>query len=254
MKTDYIVTISGNDILSGGGLYADLATYIRYDLQAFVAVTCLTTRSEEGFSLFPVAKEIFRDQLNSFTNAPISAIKIGLLPNAEMCEIVLDFIKGHLGIPVVLDPVLACKEIDDVKIVPLRQEILQLLPYVTVVTPNLVEAQLLSQKEIVSLKDMQEAAKYFYQLGAKQVVIKGGNRFSQKKAIDLFSDGKEIVTLECPVLEKNNIGAGCTFASSIASQLVKKKTPLEAVKNSKELVYQAILQSDRYGVKQSYAK
>lgn len=171
MKTDYIVTISGNDILSGGGLYADLATYIRYDLQAFVAVTCLTTRSEEGFSLFPVAKEIFRDQLNSFTNAPISAIKIGLLPNAEMCEIVLDFIKGHLGIPVVLDPVLACKEIDDVKIVPLRQEILQLLPYVTVVTPNLVEAQLLSQKEIVSLKDMQEAAKYFYQLGAKQVVI-----------------------------------------------------------------------------------
>lgn len=171
MKTDYIVTISGNDILSGGGLYADLATYIRYDLQAFVAVTCLTTRSEEGFSLFPVAKEIFRDQLNSFTNAPISAIKIGLLPNAEMCEIVLDFIKGHLGIPVVLDPVLACKEIDDVKIVPLRQEILQLLPYVTVVTPNLVEAQLLSQKEIISLKDMQEAAKYFYQLGAKQVVI-----------------------------------------------------------------------------------
>lgn len=148
MKTDYIVTISGNDILSGGGLYADLATYIRYDLQAFVAVTCLTTRSEEGFSLFPVAKEIFRDQLNSFTNAPISAIKIGLLPNAEMCEIVLDFIKGHLGIPVVLDPVLACKEIDDVKIVPLRQEILQLLPYVTVVTPNLVEAQLLSQKRL----------------------------------------------------------------------------------------------------------
>lgn len=177
MKTDYIVTISGNDILSGGGLYADLATYIRYDLQAFVAVTCLTTRSEEGFSLFPVAKEIFRDQLNSFTNAPISAIKIGLLPNAEMCEIVLDFIKGHLGIPVVLDPVLACKEIDDVKIVPLRQEILQLLPYVTVVTPNLVEAQLLSQKEIVSLKDMQEAAKYFINLGQ--------NRWLSRVVIDL---------------------------------------------------------------------
>ncbi|SUO62523.1 phosphomethylpyrimidine kinase family protein [Streptococcus pyogenes] len=86
---------------------------------------------------------------------------------------------------------------------------------------------------------MQEAAKYFINLG-KTGGYQGGNRFSQKKAIDLFYDGKEIVTLECPVLEKNNIGAGCTFASSIASQLVKKKTPLEAVKNSKELVYQAI--------------
>ncbi|TYL17279.1 bifunctional hydroxymethylpyrimidine kinase/phosphomethylpyrimidine kinase, partial [Streptococcus pyogenes] len=128
--------------------------------------TCLTTRSEEDYSLFQVDKEIFRDQLNSFTNDPIYAIKIDLLPNAEMCEIVLDFIKGHLGIQVVLDPVLACKEIEDVKIVPLRQEILQLLPYVTVGTPNLVEAQLLSQKEIVALKEMQEAAKYFYQLGA----------------------------------------------------------------------------------------
>lgn len=177
MKTDYIVTISGNDILSGGGLYADLATYIRYDLQAFVAVTCLTTRSEEGFSLFPVAKEIFRDQLNSFTNAPISAIKIGLLPNAEMCEIVLDFIKGHLGIPVVLDPVLACKEIDDVKIVPLRQEILQLLPYVTVVTPNLVEAQLLSQKEIVSLKICKKLLNIFINLGQ--------NRWLSRVVIDL---------------------------------------------------------------------
>lgn len=29
MKTNYVLAMSGNDIFSGGGLYADLATYTR---------------------------------------------------------------------------------------------------------------------------------------------------------------------------------------------------------------------------------
>ena len=60
--------------------------------------------------------------------------------------------------------------------------------------------------------------------------------------------------MESPVLASNNTGAGCTFASSIASQLVLGKEPLEAVKLAKEFVYQAILHSDDYGVVQAYDK
>ena len=95
-------------------------------------------------------------------------------------------------------------------------------------------------------------AKELYDLGAQHVVIKGGNRFSQELAVDVYYDGQDFHILESPVLSQNNIGAGCTFASSIASQLLLGQPVLEAVKLSKDFVYQAILHSDQYGVKQDY--
>lgn len=254
MKTNYVIAMSGNDIFSGGGLYADLATYTRHDLHGFVAVTCLTAMTDKGFDVFPTSADQFRYQLNSLKDVPFAAIKIGLLPNAAICQLALDFIKSHPNIPVVLDPVLVCKETHDVEVATLREELVSFFPYVTIITPNLLEAQLLSQKTINSLEDMKEVAKDLYQLGAKHVVIKGGNRFSQEKAIDLFYDGQSFEILDNPVLEQNNVGAGCTFASSIASQLVEGRTALEAVQASKEFVYQAILKSDKYGVKQGDAK
>lgn len=254
MKTNYILAMSGNDIFSGGGLYADLATYTRHDLHGFVAVTCLTAMTDKGFDIFPTQRDIFRYQLESLKDVPFSAIKIGLLPNSEICQLALDFVTSHLDIPLVLDPVLVFKETHDVEVAALRQELLQFFPRATIVTPNLVEAQLLSQKEITCLEDMKTAAKILYQFGAKHVVIKGGSRFSQEKALDLFYDGKSFEVLDYPVLKQNNVGAGCTFASSIASQLVVEQSLLEAVRASKDFVYQAILQSDRYGVKQGNAK
>lgn len=134
----------------------------------------------------------------------------------------------------------------------LRDELLKFLPYATIVTPNLVEAELLTQAKIETLEDMKAAAKKLHDLGAQTVVVKGGNRFSQEIATDVFYDGQDVTVLEYPVLDRNNIGAGCTFASSIASQLVLGKEVPEAVRLSKEFVYRAIQNADKYGVKQGY--
>ena len=252
MKTKYILALSGNDIFSGGGLYADLATYTTHQLHGFVAVTCLTAMTDKGFEVFATDSSIFAQQLKSLVDVPFSGIKLGLLPNVEIAELALDFIKSHAAIPLVLDPVLVCKESHDVEVSALREELLKFFPYATIITPNLVEAELLSQKSIQSLEDMKTVAKELHSLGAKHVVIKGGNRFSQELAVDVFYDGQDFHVLENPVLSNNNISAGCTFASSIASQLLLGKSVLEAVQLSKEFVYQAILHSDQYGVKQNY--
>ncbi len=254
MKTKYILAISGNDIFSGGGLYADLATYTTHHLHGFVAVTCLTAMTDKGFEVFATDSSVFSQQLKSLKDVPFSGIKLGLLPNVEIAELALTFVKEHADIPIVLDPVLVCKENHDVEVSVLRDELLKFLPYVTIITPNLVEAELLSQKSIQTLEDMKAVAKELHELGAKNVVIKGGNRFSQTVAVDVFYDGQDFHVLENPVLNHNNIGAGCTFASSIASQLLLGHPVLEAVQFSKNFVYQAILHSDQYGVKQHYDK
>lgn len=250
MKTNYILALSGNDIFSGGGLHADLTTYTVHKLHGFVAVTCLTAMTEKGFEVFPTDSTIFAHQLTSLKNVPFSAIKIGLLPNIEIAEQALEVIQAHQDIPVVLDPVLVCKETHDTEVSQLRDELLKFFPYVTIITPNLAEAQLLIQRDIQTVEEMKQAARDLYELGAKHVVIKGGNRLDKDKAIDVYYDGQTIEVLESPILTSNNVGAGCTFASSIASQLLLGKDPLEAVRLSKEFVYRAIETSDEYGVVQ----
>ncbi|HFU4126303.1 TPA: bifunctional hydroxymethylpyrimidine kinase/phosphomethylpyrimidine kinase [Streptococcus suis] len=250
MKTNYILALSGNDIFSGGGLHADLTTYTVHKLHGFVAVTCLTAMTEKGFEVFPTDSTIFAHQLTSLKNVPFSAIKIGLLPNVEIAEQALEVIQAHQDIPVVLDPVLVCKETHDTEVSQLRDELLKFFPYVTIITPNLAEAQLLIQRDIKTVEEMKQAARDLYELGAKHVVIKGGNRLDKDKAIDVYYDGQTIEVLESPILTSNNVGAGCTFASSIASQLLLGKDPLEAVRLSKDFVYRAIETSDEYGVVQ----
>lgn len=250
MKNKYILALSGNDIFSGGGLHADLTTYTVHKLHGFVAVTCLTAMTDKGFEVIPTDPSVFAQQLASLKDVPFSAIKIGLLPTVEIAEQVLDYVKAHQDLPVVLDPVLVCKETHDTEVSQLRDQLLKFFPYVTIITPNLAEAQLLTQKEINNLEDMKEAAVLLHELGAKKVVIKGGNRLSEDQAIDLYYDGQELVVLESDLLSSNNVGAGCTFASSIASQLLLGKEPLEAVKLSKDFVYRAIEAADDYGVVQ----
>ncbi|HFI0013928.1 TPA: bifunctional hydroxymethylpyrimidine kinase/phosphomethylpyrimidine kinase [Streptococcus suis] len=250
MKTNYILALSGNDIFSGGGLHADLTTYTVHKLHGFVAVTCLTAMTEKGFEVFPTDSTIFAHQLTSLKNVPFSAIKVGLLPNVEIAEQALEVIQAHQDIPVVLDPVLVCKETHDIEVSQLRDELLKFFPYVTIITPNLAEAQLLIQRDIKTVEEMKQAARDLYELGAKHVVIKGGNRLDKDRAIDVYYDGQTIEVLESPILTSNNVGAGCTFASSIASQLLLGKDPLEAVRLSKEFVYRAIETSDEYGVVQ----
>ena len=173
-----------------------------------------------------------------------------LLPNVEVADLALDYVKAHAEIPVVLDPVLVCKESHDVEVSALRDELIKFFPYVTIITPNLPEAEILTQSKIQSLDDMKAVARKLQRIRSSECRGQGGNRLNKEKAIDVFYDGTDFTVIEEPVLEKNNTGAGCTFASSISSQLVQGKSPLEAVKASKDFVFQAIQHSDQYGVVQ----
>ena len=180
MSNELILAISGNDIFSGGGLHADLATYTTNKQHGFVAVTCLTAMTEHGFEVIPVDPTTFAHSSTS-QGVPFSAIKLGLLPNVEVADLALDYVKAHAEIPVVLDPVLVCKETHDVEVSALRDELIKFFPYVTIITPNLPEAEILTQSKIQSLDDMKEAARKLHELGAATVVVKGGNRLNKEK-------------------------------------------------------------------------
>lgn len=249
-KLAKVLAISGSDILSGGGFQADLATYSQYGIYGFVAITSIvtTTQDGDGFVITATTLSLFQQQLDSLADITFDAIKIGLLPSVEIAELTLAFIKQHQEIPIILDPVLVFKENNDHEITKMKATLLAFLPYVTVITPNLREASILTGMPIATSADMETAAIRLYHLGSKHTIIKGGNRMDQILARDLYYDGQAVKTFVKPLVSNNNNGAGCTFASAIASNLALGTPMVAAIEKSKAFTYQAILSSNEYGV------
>lgn len=240
--TNTLLTIAGSDTLAGGGVQTDLKTIENHQIFGVAAITCIATQNERGFEIHDVSTQLVEEQLSSIDRAmAISGIKIGLLHQLSTITRVEQFIQTFTG-PIVLDPVMAFKETEAQYHATYKNELVsRLFPYATIITPNLKEAELLSEMTIHSIEEMKCAAKKILRLGAKSVVIKGGERISGKIAYDLFYDGQQFVLLKKEKLKEKTInGAGCSFASAIASNLVLGNELISSVEKSKEFVYQSI--------------
>lgn len=251
MTSNNILTIAGSDLLSGGGMQADLATFAHFGLYGMVALTSIVPVIGDKFVVNAVNGELFQQELASFEGVSFSAIKLGLLPNREILDLTAAFLQKQTA-PVILDPVIVFKENQDYSVNEMRERFIQkLIPKASVITPNLREAEILADRTIKNLDDMKAVAKILYDFGTKAVVIKGGNRFDDEQAIDLTYDGKDFQVLKSPLLTSNNNGAGCTFASTIASQIALGKSFKEAVETAKAFVFEAISNANAYGVFQN---
>ncbi|WEV45719.1 bifunctional hydroxymethylpyrimidine kinase/phosphomethylpyrimidine kinase [Streptococcaceae bacterium ESL0687] len=251
MEIKRALTIAGSDILSGGGLQVDLATMNNYSLFSFLVLTSIVTVDGESLMISEIDSNLFASQLDSLRDVHLDVIKVGLLPSQELLDLTADFLefKKQEGTKIVVDPVLVFKESQDQKVISLAEQMnKRLLPVADLITPNLLEAESLAQMEIKNPSDMVEVAKKLYALGAKNVVVKGGTRLLEKEALDLFYDGADFYFLDKDIIKANNTGAGCAFSASIAANLALGKKALDAVKDAKDYVYQAIKNSNEYGV------
>jgi hydroxymethylpyrimidine/phosphomethylpyrimidine kinase len=163
-----------------------------------------------------------------------------MLANQEIIEVVSKKIKQYKVKKVVVDPVMISKSGASL----LRKDaqdalIKRMIPLAWVVTPNLMEASVLSGWRVNSLEGMKKAAQHIYRLGAKYVVVKGGHL--KGMAVDLLYDGKIFSEMEGPRIESENThGTGCTFASAIATLLARGNPVHEAVRKAKTFVAMAI--------------
>ncbi|MCH4178006.1 MAG: bifunctional hydroxymethylpyrimidine kinase/phosphomethylpyrimidine kinase [Streptococcaceae bacterium] len=245
----YILTIAGSDTLSGGGLQTDLATFKKNELFGFLAITSVVTMTQAEYQIHPIDIEVFKAELETLKQIPFSAIKIGLLPNVEMIQAVSDFLQFFPNTPIVLDPVLVFKEIGDQEVSIMSQAITKyLIPKATIVTPNLKEAEIICQKNINNVKDMEKSCKKIVQFGAKNVLIKGGRRLNTANALDLFYNGHHFNSLQLEKISKSANGSGCMLAADIASSLAKKIDLNTSVKIAKKRVFNAIKAGTFYGV------
>jgi hydroxymethylpyrimidine/phosphomethylpyrimidine kinase len=237
-----VLTIAGSDSGGGAGIQADLKAITLLGGYGMSVITGLTAQNTVGVQgILEIPARFVERQIDSvLSDIGTDAIKTGMLVNQEIIEVVAKKIKQYRVKRVVVDPVMVSKSGAHL----LRKEaqdalISRMIPLAWVVTPNLMEASVLSGLKVHSLEGMKKAAQYIYRLGAKYVVVKGGHL--RGKAVDLIYDGKIFNEMEGPRIEsKNTHGTGCTFASAIATLLARGNSVPEAVRKAKTFVAMAI--------------
>ena len=244
-----ILTIAGSDSGGGAGIQADLKAITLLDGYGMSVLTALTAQNTLGVqAIHEVPARFVERQIDSvLSDIGADAIKTGMLTNKEIVEVVAKKIEQYGIETVVVDPVMISKSGAPL----LRKDaqkalIKRLIPLAWVVTPNLFEASVLTGMKVNSLEGMRKAAVQIWELGAKNVVVKGGHL--KGKAIDILFDGTNYAEIESPRIEtKNTHGTGCTFASAIATLLARGEAVPEAVRKAKIFITMAIQSSFNLG-------
>lgn len=244
MKTCKALTIAGSDSGGGAGIQADLKTFQERDVYGMSVITAVTAQNTVGVQgVYPVPTEGVTQQLQSIgEDLSPDAVKTGMLFSAAIIEAVARQIQAFSWTNVVVDPVMIAKGGASL----LQQEATkalkeQLLPLATVITPNIPEAEVLSDLEIRTLEDKQEAAKRLHSLGSKYVIVKGGHEDAAQEVVDVLFDGTTFHYFKSERIETPNThGTGCTFSAALTAELAKGASVFEATSLAKQFIQAAI--------------
>ncbi len=209
-----------------------------------VRITCVTAQNTVAVGrVDALPAESVVAQIEAVTSDfQIRAAKTGMLLNRPIILAISQVFARNAPPNLVIDPVMVARSgdklIDDHAISALVEE---LLPQAAMTTPNRYEAQLLAQMEINTLADMKTAAKAIHSIGPEAVLLTGGANPHELVGMDLWYDGHEFIELESTRIETQNThGAGCTLSAAIAANLALGLTKLNAVRQAKDYVTDAL--------------
>ena len=245
-----ILIIAGSDSSGGAGIQADIKTITTLGSYGMTAITAVTSQNTKGIkSLIPIPPREILNQI-IFTSKDIKpdAIKIGMLHSSKVIESVCKSINTIKVKKIVLDPVMVAKGgtklINDSAINLIR---VKLIKKVTLITPNIPEAEILTGMKIKNNHDMIAAAKKLIYFGAENVLIKGGH-LKSKKVEDIFLNRSDIkIFVSTRYNTKNTHGTGCTLSSAITTFFSCGKPIKKACELGIKYVNSAILTNPNYG-------
>ncbi|MBQ3437024.1 MAG: bifunctional hydroxymethylpyrimidine kinase/phosphomethylpyrimidine kinase [Fusobacterium sp.] len=237
-----VLSIAGSDSSGGAGIQADIKTITMHGVYAMTAITALTAQNTMGVSaILETDPEFLAKQLDSvFEDIYPDAIKIGMLSSSELIKVIAEKLKFYKAKKIVIDPVmLATSGSNLIKTEAISTMIDCLFPIADLITPNIPEAEILSDMKINTKKDMEKAAEKIGNLYNVAVLLKGGHSIND--ANDLLYKNNKFIWFEGRKIENHNThGTGCTLSSAIASNLAKDFDLETSIKKSKEYISGAL--------------
>ncbi|MCL1989480.1 MAG: bifunctional hydroxymethylpyrimidine kinase/phosphomethylpyrimidine kinase [Defluviitaleaceae bacterium] len=240
-----VLTIAGSDSGAGAGIQADLKSFAAHEVYGASVITAITAQNTTGVTAIEaLSPEIVKAQLDAvFTDLNIVGVKVGMVTDQSIMQLIADAIQTYQPKYVVVDPVMVSTtghtllEADQIEALTTI-----LLPLATVITPNLQEAEVLLGYKITSFEDMKVAAKALAEITGTNVLIKGGHfpfeQNGRKKSIDVLSTG-ETFTKDWIETSATH-GTGCSLSSAICANLAKELSLIHAIDGAKYYVHQGI--------------
>ena len=242
MKMKTALTIAGSDCSGGAGIQADLKTMTMNGVFAMSAITALTAQNTTGVrSIQEATPEFLRDQIDAvFEDIRPDAVKIGMVSSAELIKIIADRLTYYKAENIVVDPVMVATSGSELmKTDAVSVLTRELLPLATLVTPNIPEAEVLSEQTVHTKADMERVAKMIGDAYGCAVLLKGGHSVSDANDL-LYANGNYKWFSGKRINNPNTHGTGCTLSSAIASNLAKGYDLETSIRSAKDYISGAL--------------
>ncbi|MFZ8864556.1 MAG: bifunctional hydroxymethylpyrimidine kinase/phosphomethylpyrimidine kinase [Rickettsiales bacterium] len=241
-----ILVIAGSDSGGGAGIQADIKTINNLGGYATTAITALTAQNSETITeILPINVSFILKQIGTIcADINIDAVKIGMVYDFNSLYEIIDILKKLLpNKPIILDPVLISST--GVKLSKFTHKSLNLLRTEIIancylITPNIAEAEVISNMKITNLDEMVIAGQIIQKLGAKNILLKGSH-LEDKVIHDILITNNLLKIYESKkIAHQHNHGSGCALAAAISTLIAQENTIELAVEKARKYVYQAI--------------
>ncbi|HWQ72580.1 MAG TPA: bifunctional hydroxymethylpyrimidine kinase/phosphomethylpyrimidine kinase [Desulfitobacteriaceae bacterium] len=237
-----VLTIAGSDCSGGAGIQADIKTITAHKMYAMSAIIALTAQNTTGvYGVMEVSPEFVGQQLDCiFTDIIPDAVKIGMVSNSKIIEVIIEKLKQYAAPKIVVDTVMIATSGGRLlNAEAMDAMITKLIPIADIITPNIPEAEALSNMEIKTGDDMLTAAGKISKMLPGAVLIKGGHLTDT--ADDLFYAKGDATWIKGERINNPNThGTGCTLSSAIACNLADGYSLKQSVINAKAYVTGAL--------------
>lgn len=247
-----VLCFSGNDPSGGTGISGDILTLASLGCHALPILTAITTQDSMGIEeMMPVEVDWVSDQARFILeDMPVKAFKVGMVGSIENMAVIAEIVTDYPDIPLILDPAFisgGSQVLFSDEFIAAMNELL--LPYARIITPNSIEARLLTmgdpEEERISLE---ESARHILKQECDYVLITGTHENTPKVVNTLYDSSGKLFSMEWDRLPGSFHGKGSTLSAALAGALAKGISVEEAVKEAQEYTWQTLKHGYRAGM------
>jgi len=255
-----VLSFAANDPSGGAGIQADLLSIVSMGCHPLPVMTAITVQDTVGVEdILPFDADWIENQARTILeDMPVHAFKLGLLGSVEIIAVIAEIVSDYPEIPLIMDPVLASGRGDELA----NEEMIDamcklLLPQVTILTPNSLEARRLvlfgeedTEQDEQSVLSLDECGKKLLEMGCEYVLITGAHENTEQVVNSLYGDDGVLRSDAWQRLPGSYHGSGCTLASAIAASMANGLAVTESVYAGQQYTWQALKSGFRPGMGQ----
>ncbi len=241
MKPKITLTIAGSDSGGGAGVQADLKTFSALEVHGTSVITSLTAQNTLGVDgILDTPEDFVKKQIDSVAqDFEVEWAKTGMVSNSKIIEAILEKAKEY-KINLVVDPIMIAATGSSLIRKGAIKKLKELIGEATLVTPNIPEAEKLSDTRIDNIETMKTAAEKISEIGVDGALIKGGH-LSTEKIVNLLHYKNSFKQFERPRIDAPEIhGTGCTFSAAITAELTKGNSIPHSIEKASDFMVDAV--------------